>query len=388
MADEGTASSSNRYSVDAILRACRVLHAFRFDDEVLSLREVVDRTRIHKATVFRTLYSLVSGGLLERVGKDRYRCASKRSAPNRLRIGYAAMTENSVFSRDVTDGLRRAAEERGIELVECDNRYSAKVALRNAESLVRERVDAAIEVQIHEHVAPAVAARFRDAGIPLIAVDIPHPGAVFFGGNNYLAGRIGGRALGAWALKHLNGEVDSVILLGLSTAGAVPAGRMTGVAVGVKEILPQVADSELVRLDGKGGYVESLEAVRKYLAKSRAQRILIGAMNDASAIGAVRALEETGRERAAVVGQNATAAGRAEIRRPGTKLIGAVAFFPETYGAHLIDLVIHMLQGKPVPPAVFVKHTLITAENVDHHYPNDALLSVPDADTLLWKFYH
>jgi len=40
-----------------------------------------------------------------------------------------------------------------------------------------------------------VASRFQDAHIPFIAVDIPHPGAVFFGGNNYLAGRIGGRAL-------------------------------------------------------------------------------------------------------------------------------------------------------------------------------------------------
>ncbi len=47
-----------------------------------------------------------------------------------------------------------------------------------------------------------------------------------------------------------------------------------------------------------------------------------------------------------------------------------------------------MLQGKPVPPALFVKHILITAENVDHHYPNDAILAVPAADALLWNFYH
>lgn len=376
------------YAVDSILRACQVLHCFRFDEEVLSLREVVERTQLHKATAFRTLHSLVVGQSLERVGKDRYRCASRRPGRNRVRIGYAAMTGNSVFSRDVSDGLRRAAQERGVDLVECDNRYSAKVAIRNAEYLVREKVDLAIEVQIHEQAAPLVAARFQDAHIPLIAVDIPHPGAVFFGGNNYLAGRIGGRALGAWAKQHLGGRVDEVTLLGLSAAGAVPAARMTGVAVGVREVLPNIGDSELVRLDGKGGYVESLEAVRKHLARSRSQRILVGAMNDASALGALCALQETGREHFAVVGQNATAAGRAEIRRPGTRLIGSVAFFPETYGSQLIELAFHILQGKPVPPAVFVKHMLITAENVDHHYPNDALLSVPDADALLWNSYH
>jgi hypothetical protein len=32
------------------------------------------------------------------------------------------------------------------------------------------------------------------------------------------------------------------------------------------------------------------------------------------------------------------------------------------------------LNRQPVPPAVFVKHKLITPETVDHFYPNDRLL--------------
>jgi ribose transport system substrate-binding protein len=375
--------------VGAILRACDVLNAFRFEGEVLHLRDLVERTGIHKATAFRTIHSLVLGGLVERTGRDQYRCRIRSHASKRIRLGYAAMTENSVFSRDVTDGLRRAASETGLDLVECDNRYSAKVAIRNAEMLVKQKPDLVIEVQIHEQVAPIVAAKFQEAGIPLIAVDIPHPGAVFFGGNNYLAGRIGGRALARWAQKHWEGKVDAVVLLGLSAAGAIPAARMTGVAVGVREVLPALAGSEFVNLDGKGGYVESMEAVRKFLGKSRAEHILVGAQNDASALGALRALEEAGRAgHSAVVGQNATAAVRAEIRKPGTRLIGSVAFFPELYGQQLVALALEMLQHKPVPPAVFVKHILITAANVNHHYPNDAMLTVPDADALLWKLYH
>jgi ribose transport system substrate-binding protein len=381
--------SKDPYLVDAILRACDILKAFRFEGEVLRLREVTERTRLHKATVFRAIHSLVLGGLLERVGRDQYRCQVRVRDTKRIRLGYAAMSENSVFSRDVTDGLRRAASEAGIDLVECDNRYSSRIALRNAEMLVKEKVDLAIEVQIDEQIAPVVAAKFQDAQIPLIAVDIPHPGAVFFGGNNYLAGRLGGRALGQWAQSHLEGKVDAVILLGLSKAGAIPAARITGMAVGIKEVFPKLQESELARLDGNGGYVESMQAVRKFLLKNKASRILVGAQNDASALGALRALQEAGRsEHSAVVGQNATAAGRAEIRRPDSRMIGSVAFFPETYGQQLVGLALDMLQGKPVPPAVFVKHILITKQNVDHHYPNDALLHVPDADTLLWNFYH
>lgn len=389
MPDEAPEQDTKRYAVDSILRACDLLKAFRFEGEVLRLGELVSRTGLHKATAFRTIQSLVIGGLLQRVGRDRYGCLIRPAPARRIRLGYAALTENSVFSRDVTDGLRRAASHKGVDLVECDNRYSANVALRNADMLVKEKVDVAIEIQIHEHVAPIIASKFREAKIPLIAVDIPHPGAVFFGGNNYQAGRIGGRALGRWAQKHLSCNVDAVILLGLATAGSVPAARMTGVAVGIREVLPQADNSELVQLDGKGGYVESMEVLRKFLAKSKAQRILVGAINDASALGALRAIEEAGRaEHSAVVGQNATAAVRAEIRRPGTHMIGSVAFFPELYGKQLVALALEMVQNKPVPSAVFVDHTLITAENVDHYYPNDALINVPDPYELIWKFYH
>jgi ribose transport system substrate-binding protein len=377
------------YGVDAILRACNVLHAFHFKGETIALKEIVSRTGLHKATAFRTAQSLVEGGLLEKTQAGQYRSRVHIPARNRVRIGYASMSENSVFSRDVTDGLRLAAQENDIELIECDNRYSAKVAIRNAEMLVKERVDVAIEVQIHEQVAPIVAQKFHEAKIPLIAVDIPHPGAVFFGGNNYVAGRIAGRALARWAQKRLGGEVDAVLLLALPAAGPIPAARMTGVAVGIKELLPSLDETLVTRLDGKGGYVESMEAVRNFLGRKRLRRILVGTQNDASALGALRALEEAGcAEHSAVVGQNATAAGRAEIRKPNTRMIGSVAFFPELYGKHLVQIALDILAGKPVPPAIFVKHVLIDKSNVDHYYPNDALLTTPDSDTLLWNFYH
>lgn len=74
------------------------------------------------------------------------------------------------------------------------------------------------------------------------------------------------------------------------------------------------------------------------------------------------------------MGQNASIEARAELRRRGTRLIGSVAFFPERYGYGIMSLALNMLKSKPVPPAVFVKHQLITPENVDEIYPNDALL--------------
>ena len=55
----------------------------------------------------------------------------------------------------------------------------------------------------------------------------------------------------------------------------------------------------------------------------------------------------------------------------GTRLIGSVAFFPENYGGDVINVALDILHRRPVPPAVFVKHQLITPDTVDQLYPND-----------------
>jgi ribose transport system substrate-binding protein len=92
-------------------------------------------------------------------------------------------------------------------------------------------------------------------------------------------------------------------------------------------------------VDGDGKLGESFEAIRRHLRVSKARRLLVGAINDPSALGALRAFQEAGRsDSCAVMGQNAAPEGRAELRQPGTRLIGSVAYFPEKYGAEILAL--------------------------------------------------
>jgi len=389
MSTEAAQTARQPYVVGPILRACELLKAFRSGGECLPLYELVSRTRLNKSTVFRAAQSLVAGGLLERTGGDQYRSLVVPCRPREFRIGYAAMTGNSLFSREISESLRLAVTRNGFELIELDNQLSARVAIRNSERLVSDGVDLAIEFQVHQEAAAKIASNFATAGIPMVAIHTPHPGAVFFGGNNYLAGRIAGRALARWATHAWDGKVDSVLLLCHKTAGPVTQSRLTGTAVGISEIIPGLDSSAVVSLDVKGGYAETLEIVLKHLAKVRASRILVGCVNDSVALGALRAFAEAGRpEHCAIIGQNGTLAARAEMRRPQTRLLGSVGFFPEKYGDHLVSLATDMLRGKSVPPAVFVRHTLITKENVDEYYPNDALAAAPDTDSLLFNRYH
>jgi ribose transport system substrate-binding protein len=272
----------------------------------------------------------------------------------------------------VTESLKRAAAAEGIELLAVDNKYNPKIAQRNADLLIRNKVDLVIEFQTDENVAPIVAAKYREANIPLLAIEIPHPGATYYGANNYEAGLIGGRYMGRWAKHHWKSEVDEIILLELPRAGALPRMRLTGMLVGMKDVIPELDSCTVTNLNGDGRLQDSFEVVRKHLRTCKHQHTLIGGINDASALGALRAFQEKGRAgTCAVMGQNASPEARQELREPGTRMIGSVAYFPEKYGDELIRVALDILNHRSVPPAVFVKHQLITPETVDHFYPND-----------------
>jgi ribose transport system substrate-binding protein len=76
------------------------------------------------------------------------------------------------------------------------------------------------------------------------------------------------------------------------------------------------------------------------------------------------------------MGQNASPEGRDELRQPDTRLIGSVAYFPEKYGPEIVSVALDILHRRPVPPAVFVKHQLVTPDTVNHIYPNDQLIQI------------
>jgi ribose transport system substrate-binding protein len=346
--------------------------------ETLALREISARSGLPKTMAFRLLYTLEKCGMIEKVGENLYQSCVRPWKQKLYRLGYAAQGTDYQFCNEVTASLQRAAAAEGIELICVDNRYSAKVAQRNADFLVREKVDLVIEFQTDEEVAPIVAAKYRDASIPLIAIDIPHPGATYYGANNYEAGLIAGRYLGRWVKENWNSEVEEFILLELDRAGQLPRMRLTGMLVGLNLALPSAKNCRITRLDGDGEMGPSFEAVRKHLRSTHSRRVLVGAINDPSALGALRAFEEAGRaDSCAVMGHNASPEGRAELRCPHTRLLGSVAFFPERYGDDLIRVSLDILNHRPVPPAVFVEHKLVTPTTVDHFYPNDSLIQLP-----------
>lgn len=371
----GSGKQKERYVVESVVRACSLLSAFSDKQEALRLKDLARRTGLHEATAFRILRTLERCGFLRRVHSRKYQSNVGLVGRSKYRFGYACQGEDPTFRQECTDSILRVAVREGIDLIVLENRYDPETALRNADVLIKERVDLVIEVQFDEHIAAMISARFREAGIPVIAIGTAHPNAVYFGGNNYEAGLIGGRHLGRWAKQNWRGAADQLILVELQQAGPLLHSRLVGVETGVRRVI-HLDPARVVHLPTRGDFGSALDALRRHLRRAKARRILVGTVNDPAALGALRALEEAGwEEDCAVVGQGGSPEGRAELRRPRTRLIGTVAFFADKYGDRLIPLGLYILSKKPVPPAIFVDHRLLTPANVDEYYPNDSLTS-------------
>jgi ribose transport system substrate-binding protein len=327
---------------------------------------------LDKATAYRILTTLVAEGMIERLAKNTYCSAGRFAGERPYRIGFASQSEEFSFSRLVAQSIQTSAYEARIDLMVLSNRYSAATAVRNAEQFVRERVDLVIEFQTSHERAAAVSSLLSNASIPIIAIEVPHPGATYFGANNQRAGAIAGKGLVQACQERWRGKFDQLLLLELPTAGTLVHSRLTSLIAEVRRLYPNLSTEQVHFVNANGRFDQSMEAIRRYLRRGKRQRVLLAAINDPSCLGALHAFEEAGRSSDCLaVCHNGSLEARMELRRPNSSLIGSVAYFPERYGEAVIRLALDKLRGKTIPPASFVKHVLMTRQTVDSFYSDD-----------------
>jgi ribose transport system substrate-binding protein len=355
------AKTKRLYLIPVLTKALDILELLQTENQPMVLEAIHKQTKISKTTVYRILKTLVHRGYVGQTADRHYRHIAR---PKKLRFGFGGQSAEMPFSEAVTASLREAATAVGVDLIVLDNRYNAETAVENAEAFVRERVDIVIEFQVDEHAAPIIADTIAAAKIPLIAVDIPHPHATYFGVDNYRAGLAAGELLADFAINRWDGKMDWMIGLDLEEAGQMVQNRITGAIQGVKARLPNLPVESFVRMDGRGMRDKSYKLVMEFLNRHpKDKHILIAAANDTSAMGAIAAIRELGREKqVAVVGQDCLEEMIAEMQRPGSPAIGSISHEVTQYGPRLIDLGLALLRGETVAPYNYVEHRTITAD--------------------------
>jgi len=303
----------------------------------------------------------------------------------RMRLGFANQDDTLPFAALVRQGIVQAAAENKIELLLTDNCEDGPTALANIEYFLEQNVDLVVEYNTDARYSNVIMERLRARAIPVIAIDIPLPGATFVGVDNYRSGLMGGRLAGQYVLQEWEGRLDKVLSLDLPLSGPIPAARMQGQLDGLRELVP-IADENVIPMDSKNSFEGAYQAVTQLIpALKTARHIAIFGINDEAAMGAIAAFEKAGSsERVFAVSQGADKTARHEMLKPASRLIGAVAFFPENYGNIIVNIAANILQGKQTPPAIYTNHALVippkTLNSLDLSRVNYDVIAVEDYD--------
>lgn len=336
---------------------------------------VINKRLIHRSVllliVLALLAALVPASAVSVVGAQ----DSCPTAKDNYVIGFANLTEDIVFTQLVREGIVSTAEELGnVEILLADNQLNGATALANTENFITQGVDAIIHFQTDEAFGNVIMSRARAADVPVFAIDIPMPGATFFGADNYLAGQLAGEALAQWVNENWDGKADAMLVLELPQSGPIPAARMQGMVEAFQaNVTTPVVDDMIFRLDSKNTQEEAFRVVSDTLpAIAEDAKIVAVTINDGTALGTIAAAEAAGRaENIIVVGQNADPSGQEAMIAENSRYLGATGYFPENYGAQLLPRVIDVLECRPIDPAIYIEHVFINADNLCEYYPDN-----------------
>ena len=352
-------TSKRLYLIPVLSKALDILELLQAENRPMTLEQLHQKTRVSKTTVYRVLKTFVHRGYLDQAPDGSYRHVARS---RKLRFGFAGQSTEMPFSNEVARSLSESALSLGVELSILDNHYDAATAVDNVDALIRSGVDLIFEFNVAHEVAPVIGDRVAASGIPMIAIDIPHPNAIFFGVDNYRVGVDAGELLAQHARENWASKVNRVLGLDLAAAGTLVQGRVSGAFEALRAALPTLPVECYVRIDGKGQLEASRKLVADFLDRHpQDRRILIAAATDSSALGAAAAVREKKRGRhVAIVGQDCIAEAVAEMSRKDSALIGTVSHEGGSYGPKLMHLGLDLLKGQPVPPYNYVTHRVVS----------------------------
>ena len=255
-------------------------------------------------------------------------------------ICFTPESEEFDFDLKVNPSMRNAAEAAGVELLVFNNAYpSTTQPLQNADACVTREPDLVVSFNVFAEITEAIMSKYNAENIPVIAVDVTHPGSVFWGADNCMTGRLAAQFAADWAVEHMWPEEEMVVLTGLDPAvGGAPACRNTAFTDFFKENMPAIPDENYFDVDMRtaelGPNAGALAATTDWLtANPNAKYIVATSINDDRAFGIASAMAQADRGDptvdGVVVGKNADAIALDAIREGNSPLVGTVSFFPE-----------------------------------------------------------
>ena len=292
-----------------------------------------------------------------------------------IRIGYISGGDADPFILLVTESIRAAAAEAGVELTDCDSNFADDQALNCARTLSSVGNQAMINFQLNPALSPTVCEAYGD--LPTVSVDVPQEPCqqTFMGADNTAAGLVAGRGMGAFAEETFACEYDAYVSLDFPTIPEINAQRAGGTRDGFEEFCGPIPDDKYFSIDTFLGGGDLPENTRRQFTDLLttlpvAETILVvSPAGDTMPVAALEAATVQGRrDQVWLVGHGADPS-VVELIRSEPQWVGDVAYFPERYGELIMPVAIALARGEEVPEEVLVSHEFVTRDNIDEFYP-------------------
>lgn len=270
--------------------------------------------------------------------------------PGKLKMGLVVSTLNNPFFVALKDGAEAKAKEIGAELIVLDSQNDPAKELANVEDLVTKKVSV---ILINPTDSDAVGSAIKLANgskIPVITLDRgANAGEVV---THIASDNIaGGKMAGEFIVDKLGGSGKAVELEGIAGTSAA-RDRGQGFNEAIKETGIEVVAKQTADFDRTKGL-----SVMENILQAQSEIHAVFAHNDEMALGALKAIEASGRD-IMVVGFDATDDAVKAVQEG--KLAATVAQQPDKIGALGVEMAEKVLKGENVDTFVPVDLKLVT----------------------------
>jgi ribose transport system substrate-binding protein len=265
-------------------------------------------------------------------------------------IGLSISTLNNPFFVSLRDGAQAEAAAQGLQLITVDAQNDAAKQIASVEDLIQKRVPVILLNPTDSDAVANVVREANAAGVKVISLDRAVNGAEV---SSHIASDnvAGGRLAGEFLLQKIGNKGNVAELMGIPGSSAA---RERG--EGFESALKEHPDVKLVSAQPADFDRAKGLSVMENILQGNHNIQGVFAQNDEMALGAEKALEETGLKNVAIVGFDATPDGVAAVK--AGKLTGTVQQKPELIGKLGVDAAKQLIEGKtvekniPVPVAV------------------------------------
>ncbi|MBT2508059.1 substrate-binding domain-containing protein [Streptomyces sp. ISL-98] len=292
----------------------------------------------------------------------------------RVTIGFAGPQADHGWLNAINENAKSRAEkysEVTLEITEGSNDTAAQIG--QVQTLINKKVDVLVILPADGKALTQVGLQAMKAGIPVVNLDrifaSPQAYRCWIGGDNYGMGLNAGNYIGEQLKDKPNAKV--VELAGLDNLELTKQ-RSQGFAdalknyPNIKRVARQAADFTVE--SGQAKMAQLLQAQKKFDA--------LWNHDDDQGVGALRAIQQAGRDDFLMVG-GAGAKAAMDAIKADNSVLKATVLYPPTMAASAIDLARALGQGKGVsgmseleiPASITLYSAVVTKDNVDDYLP-------------------